>query len=72
MQHFLKNELQKQPNRHLIAVFFAIFQPEMGCFFLVSIVSHVLIKVQVFEKGLLYLKHKEGQRTRKKQSPSKQ
>jgi len=44
----------------------------LGCFFHSLIISHVIVKVQVFSLPMLYLKHKEGQRTREKQNLLKQ
>ncbi|MCB5375323.1 hypothetical protein [Flavonifractor plautii] len=69
---FLSRQSKKSPP--LIAFHRSpfILQPFSGCFFLAPIILHVPIKVQVFLFPVLYLKHKEGQRTRKKQSPSKQ
>ena len=64
---FLSRQSKKSPP--LIAFHRSpfILQPFSGCFFLAPIILHVPIKVQVFLFPVLYLKHKEGQRTRKKQ-----
>jgi len=47
------------------------FSSPWGCFFHSLIISHVIVKVQVFSLPMLYLKHKDGQRTREKQNLSK-
>ena len=58
----------QKPNGIKIAGFLFFSAALWGCFFHSLIISHVTIKVQVFSLTMLYLKHKEGQRTREKQN----
>ncbi|WP_442872210.1 hypothetical protein [Agathobaculum sp.] len=57
---FLKNALQKWRNSRSIAVYRVSLQPEMGCFFIALIISHVMVKVQVILFPVLYLRLQTG------------
>ena len=66
-QTFLRMEAKRNQNCR----FSLHFSSPLGLLFHSLIISHITIKVQVFSLPMLYLKHKEGQRTREKQNLSK-